>query len=366
VAFHVARWDGKNWSSVGIGVGGVSGASVNALAKVGNFLYVAGYFAVVGDEENYDLPANSIARFDLTTNRWETLGRGIEYVYGIPGRVNALAVDDNKIYVGREFHSADDKNYDNFAVLTDNKWSGIDGYNEIGIEARINTIKVINDEIYIGGFLKPDHEGRSVGIVKWEDKKWSAVGDTLSNDGRDVYVHDLESYADGFIAGGFFKFAGTTEVNNIAYYDGSNWSDIDGGVFPGVVELAVTPGKLIMAGPQEIFAGGKPGNTMMIYDFDRPVNTRVIPEASNELSLVNYPNPFQSKTSLVYSVTFPGKVRLSVLDVQGKEIDLIFEGHRNTGTYKVEFDKGHLSPGIYLCRIIQGSHVITNKMVIIK
>lgn len=365
-AFHIARWNGETWSSVGIGVGGVPGACVNALAKQGNYLYVAGYFSAVGDEENYALPANSIARFNLLTDRWETLGRGIEYVYGIPGRVYALTADENKLYVGGEFHSADDTNYDNFAVLTDNKWSGIDGYNDVGVEGRINTIKVINSEIYIGGLLTPEHEGDSYGILKWEDKKWIPVGEPLGIEGEDIFVSDIEPYKDGFIAGGHFKKAGNTEVNNIAYYNGSDWNEIGGGIFPGVSELVITSNKLFLAGPVEIFAGGVPGVSMMIYSFFDPVKIEDLGNDNGIPLLWNYPNPFNLKTLVKYSVSLPGKVRLSLFDIRGKEIKLLFDEHRNPGTYEVEFETGNLPAGIYLGRMIQGSSIITNQMVIIK
>jgi trimeric autotransporter adhesin len=363
-AFHIARWDGQKWYPVGIGVGGVPGACVNALAKTGNYLYVGGYFTTVGDEENYDLPANSIARFDLTTNRWETLGRGIEYVYGIPGRVYALTADDNKLYVGGEFHSADDHNYDNFAVLTDNKWSGIDGYNDIGIEGRIGTIKVIGKEIYIGGSLKPENDGSSYGILKWEGKKWIPVSEPLIFTDEDEFVSDLEPYKDGFIAGGHFSHAGNIEVNNIAYYNGS-WNDIGGGIFPGVSEMEVVNSKLFLAGPREFVAGGIPGVSMMVYDFDRPVEMEDHNDEYTTRPLWNEPNPFQMKTTVRYSISVPGRVRISLHDISGQEIGIILDEYRNAGHHEVEFDRGNLSSGMYICRMIRGSNITGSKMVIL-
>ncbi len=347
-------------------MGGVAGACVNALAKIGNYLYVGGYFSVVGDEENYDLPANSIARFDLIANRWETLGRGIEYVYGIPGRVYALTADGNKLYIGGEFHSADDKNYDNFAVLVDNKWAGIDGNEDIGIEGRINTIKVINDEIYIGGQLKPEHEGETYGIVKWEGEKWIPAGDLQTIEGQDIFVYDIVPYGDGFIAGGRFPVAGNNEVNNIAYFDGHTWNEIGGGILPGVGEMAIAGDKLFLAGPRELFADGFPNASLAVYSFSVPTKIENIPSGNGNQLLWNYPNPFQLKTTIWYKVSMPGNVRLSLFDARGREINTFFDEHRNAGTYNVEFNKGGLPAGIYFCRMIQGNHSVTNRIVLLE
>ncbi len=365
-AFHVARWDGKQWSPVGIGVGGVSGACVNALARMGDYLYVAGYFSVVGDEENYALPANSIARFNLNTERWETLGRGIEYVYGIPGKVNALVAHENKLFVVGEFHSADDKNYDNVAVLTDNKWSGIDGFNDIGIEGRVNTMKIINGEILIGGQLKPDNEGPTYGILKWEGKKWTPVGETSTLEGEDLFVHDIEPYKNGFIAGGHFALAGNKPVNNIAYFDGNDWQDFEGGISPGVSEMALTAGRLFLAGPRELIAGGIPGISIMTYDLSDPTKIEETGRDINAPLLWNFPNPFQWRTTIGYSVVTSGRVSLSLFDANGKETGIILDEYQNEGFHEIEFDKGDLPAGIYPIRLIQGSHIITNRMVIIQ
>jgi hypothetical protein len=71
-------------------------------------------------------------------------------------------------------------------------------------------------------------------------------------------------------------------------------------------------------------------------------------------------------TTIGYSLTIAGNIRLSLIDIGGREISIISDEYRSAGTYEVEFETGELSAGLYLCRMIQGSHIITNQMVITK
>lgn len=152
-AYHLAKWDGTQWSGLGIGVGGVQGAYVSALVKIDHYLYAGGFFAVVGDAVNYALPANSIARFNLLTNRWEALGDGLEEVNGFPGRVNTLAYDGNVLYAGGRFNLADNQPARNIAVWNQQSWSTLGTPGDEGGDGTVNVIKVIHDEIFVGGAI---------------------------------------------------------------------------------------------------------------------------------------------------------------------------------------------------------------------
>jgi hypothetical protein len=73
------------WSSLGTGSSnGVNGV-VNALAVVGNEVFVGGEFTSAGG-----VSANYVARFNTLTNTWSTLGTGSSN--GVNNYVNALAV----------------------------------------------------------------------------------------------------------------------------------------------------------------------------------------------------------------------------------------------------------------------------------
>ncbi len=355
-AFHVAKWDGSNWSPIGIGVGGIAGAHVKALAKVGHYLYVGGYFKAVGDAENYALPANSIARYDLIANRWETLGRGIEYVFGIPGAVYDMEVHGDKIYVAGEFNSVDDRFYQNFAVLTNNKWSGIGENHEIGIEGSVRCVKVIKDEIYIGGILRLERMGESKGILKWDGKKWIGIGDSLTADGRTVYVENIVPYQNGLIAGGYFLKAGNKTVNNIAVFDGNEWNELGGGVFPGGLKIALWGNKVFAAGPFDYVTAEGAGAGIAQFDLESSTPTDEIAGPDKIQLIRTFPNPAR----YFFNIDLPSDISHGFLE--------LFDPHgRLVRVYPLasRFQTAGLPAGLYLFRVRSGNQIIGgNKLVL--
>lgn len=82
----------------------------------------------------------------------------------------------------------------------------------------------------------------------------------------------------------------------------------------------------------------------------------------------NFPNPSNPSTQIGYLV--PGGntelVRLSVLDLLGREVALLVNERKAPGAYAVTFPAAGLPSGTYLYRMTAGSFVQTRKMVIVK
>ena len=361
--FHVARWDGSKWWPVGLGVGGLTGAHVKALAKSGDYLYVGGYFAVVGDEENYEIPANSIARFNLKTSRWETFGSGIEYNHGVPGTVNDMEWHGDTLFVGGEFYLADGMDNENLAALIGGKWASADNNHDYGIRGRVNKIKAIGDDLYIGGILKYETDDPSHGILKWENGAWETVGDPFTAGDKDVFVNDIVEFDSGFVAGGLFTLAGDLLVNNMAYFDGQSWNAIGGGVLPGVSQLAATAYKLYVAGPTQIYAGGELSMGLAELAFEPPVIVITDQNVYDKPHLISvYPNPLLSVAMVSYTLPDAGNVHLEIYDSQGRQIRSLVKEYKTAGQYSFTFDASGLSTGLYFCRMTAGEHVETVKI----
>lgn len=62
-----------------------------------------------------------------------------------------------------------------------------------------------------------------------------------------------------------------------------------------------------------------------------------------------YPNPFNEKTVIKFSVKGNSIVKLRIFDVSGKECIKIMDEHCNQGIYEVQVNFANLSSGIYFC-----------------
>ncbi|RMH87867.1 MAG: PKD domain-containing protein [Calditrichaeota bacterium] len=85
-------------------------------------------------------------------------------------------------------------------------------------------------------------------------------------------------------------------------------------------------------------------------------------ETSRPVALNNYPNPFNPRTTIRFTVTVSGEVSLRVYNILGQVVATLVEGYREAGTYSVVFDGRGLSSGIYFYRLSTPEGVITRKM----
>lgn len=80
----------------------------------------------------------------------------------------------------------------------------------------------------------------------------------------------------------------------------------------------------------------------------------------------NYPNPFNPSTNISYSIAGEGSVRLKVFDMMGKEITTLVNEFQRAGEYRISFNAGGLSSGVYFCRLEAGGSFEIKKLVLAK
>jgi hypothetical protein len=80
----------------------------------------------------------------------------------------------------------------------------------------------------------------------------------------------------------------------------------------------------------------------------------------------NYPNPFNPSTSIKYSVSESGNIRLSVFNIVGEEVAVLVDGFNQAGFYEVTFDASNLSTGVYVYKLQSANSVQTKKMMLLK
>lgn len=80
----------------------------------------------------------------------------------------------------------------------------------------------------------------------------------------------------------------------------------------------------------------------------------------------NFPNPFNSITTIIFQINIPCFVSLKVYDDLGREITTLLHEEKHTGEYKVEFDASNLASGIYFMRLQTEHYGITKKLILLK
>ncbi len=81
----------------------------------------------------------------------------------------------------------------------------------------------------------------------------------------------------------------------------------------------------------------------------------------------NYPNPFNPVTTIEYDLPAAGKVRLTVLDLLGREVAVLVDEVKPAGSYNVAWKAGNAASGVYFYRLsVDSKKTPVKKMVLFK
>lgn len=85
----------------------------------------------------------------------------------------------------------------------------------------------------------------------------------------------------------------------------------------------------------------------------------------------NFPNPFNSSTTIRFSVKYEGMVKLSIYNVLGQEVTVLTDGWQESGNYSVVWDARcqhgiSLQSGVYFMRLETNDRVFRRKLVYIR
>ena len=86
----------------------------------------------------------------------------------------------------------------------------------------------------------------------------------------------------------------------------------------------------------------------------------------------SYPNPFNAVTNMKFSLPEGSRVKIEVYDLRGRLIETLVDGDYDAGIYRVVFDGGNYSGGVYIVKVRMKSdedgrvHCYTRKVVLLK
>ncbi|NVO20945.1 MAG: T9SS type A sorting domain-containing protein [Bacteroidetes bacterium] len=76
-----------------------------------------------------------------------------------------------------------------------------------------------------------------------------------------------------------------------------------------------------------------------------------------------YPNPFEDKFFLDYTLKTASSVKIAIYDAIGNEAMSMNLGQKAAGTYKLKIDGSKLATGIYYCKLYTGNEVLVTKVI---
>jgi hypothetical protein len=80
----------------------------------------------------------------------------------------------------------------------------------------------------------------------------------------------------------------------------------------------------------------------------------------------NYPNPFNPTTSINYSLTENGHIKLEIYDILGRRVVVPFDGTQTAGNHNLTWDASTFPSGLYFARLEAGKKRQTIKMMLLK
>jgi len=97
-----------------------------------------------------------------------------------------------------------------------------------------------------------------------------------------------------------------------------------------------------------------------------PVSVQQNQFASSYALLTSYPNPFNPTATIRYSIPHTQSVTLEVFDDLGRTMATLVNEKKDAGEHSIQFDASKLGSGVYICRLVAGNKLLTNKLVLLK
>jgi hypothetical protein len=95
-----------------------------------------------------------------------------------------------------------------------------------------------------------------------------------------------------------------------------------------------------------------------------PVTNSFTPIAEPYLSVYNYPNPFNSFTTIKYNLPVSDFVVLKILSLSGQEIKTLVNDYQPAGRYEISFSADGFQGGIYLLKLVTGKFQETSMLIV--
>lgn len=242
--FGLKRWNGTAFSDVGT----TYRPGIRCILVSGTHVYAGGDASARPD---YTEPAPvhlvSLAKFSGTA--WAELGAGVQ------GTVHSLMASGGQIYAAGEFMQAG-----GVPAVRISRWNGTEWSPVVsagsggGVGGRVRAVLDAGNKIYVGGDFTVAGGVVANRIACWSKatRTWSALGTGMKGSPMGLAapstVRALAMVGNNLYAGGNFIRAGGVLCWNIARWNGTAWSAMNGGLFESVNTMLVSGTDLYVGG----------------------------------------------------------------------------------------------------------------------
>jgi trimeric autotransporter adhesin len=236
------------WAPVG---NGITGSDVNttwALCSFDSVIYAGGWFDTAGG-----IAINSLSQWNGSS--WDSVSANTN------GFINAMLVYNGKLYVGGQFYYMGGVAASDIAMWNGTNWMPV-GAGLKGGDYGVFAMAEYQGSLYVAGSFDSSGTQAIRYIAKWNDTVWSAIGSPISAIDEDDGIFTLAVYNGQLYMGGDFVLTGGT---NMAAWNGTTMSTVDGGTTGYVYSLAVYNG-VLYAGGMMTQAGAIQVNCIGIWD----------------------------------------------------------------------------------------------------
>jgi photosystem II stability/assembly factor-like uncharacterized protein len=306
-SFFLSTDKGNTWQSRGL-----IGRSILDIVETGNNIFVG--------TANYGV--------QLSTNKglnWVSVNNGLINQY-----INTMCVSGTNIFAGTQGGGVfmTTNNGDNWETVPDIYRSVCYSFSSLGSKIVAGTNS--------GVFLSTNN-----GI------NWSMIGLL------DEWIHSLAINDSIIIAGTSYGVFYTND-------NGTNWIQRNQGLGNVPVSSILVNNGYVYVGTNDNSVWKRPLSEVVgIQNFSTEIPSKY------SLSQ-NYPNPFNPVTKVKFSILNAGNVKITVYNVQGREVQTLVNESLKPGTYEASFDGSQITSGVYFYKLITDGFTETKKMVLIK
>ncbi len=182
-------------------------------------IYVGGRISTVGG-----VAVSNIAMWD--GSKWSALGAGVEGSSGVlDGSVEAMVIVGNDLYVGGTFVRSWRREHQHLAKfnLTTRQWSQVGG----GVDGAVYSLAFSDGLLYVGGNFNNAGNLPVENLAVWNGAQWSKLGNTVeiyqvfdSCSEQSSYVYDIAVQGSLVYVGGSFRlvYKGSGDICSVSSY----------------------------------------------------------------------------------------------------------------------------------------------------